>query len=202
MPDASTIQRSLAGAWRLMTGRSDGLRLLDISVDGFWDSFFAIAVALPALLMGWAIAADQVAADPLVADSRLSLVLKLALIDLAVWIVPIAGFVAVAGPAGLSPRMTHLVVAYNWGEALFAWITLPVAVVFLMVDLDQQLADGIMLIVFLGLAVLSWRLVTTALGRGPGIGSAVFGGMFVLSLVVLIALESMLDIYPSPPLAG
>jgi hypothetical protein len=202
MPDAGTIQRSLAGAWRLMTGKSDGLRLLDISVDGFWDSFFAIAVALPALLVGWMLAADQVAADPLVADSRLSLVLKLALIDLAVWIVPIAGFVAVAGPAGLGPRVTQLVVAYNWGEALFAWITLPVALVFLFVDLEQQLADGIMLIVFLGLAVLSWRLVTTALGRGPGTGSAVFGGMFVLSLVVLIALESMLDIYPSPPLAG
>ena len=36
---------SLTGAWRLMLGKADGLRLLDLSADGFWNSFFAIVVA-------------------------------------------------------------------------------------------------------------------------------------------------------------
>lgn len=30
------IQSGLAGAWRLMTGRADGLKLLNLSADGFW----------------------------------------------------------------------------------------------------------------------------------------------------------------------
>ena len=37
----------------MMLGKPDGLRLLDLSADGFWNSFFAIVGALPALIAGW-----------------------------------------------------------------------------------------------------------------------------------------------------
>ena len=47
MPSAENIQLYLTGAWRMMMGKADGLRLLDLSVDGFWNSFFAIVIALP-----------------------------------------------------------------------------------------------------------------------------------------------------------
>ena len=53
MPSVEDIQQYLTGAWRMMMGKPDGLRLLDISADGFWNSFFAIVVALPALIVGW-----------------------------------------------------------------------------------------------------------------------------------------------------
>ena len=49
MLSADETQASLTGAWRLMLGKADGLRLLDLSADGFWNSFFAIIVATPAL---------------------------------------------------------------------------------------------------------------------------------------------------------
>ena len=52
MPPAEDIQRQMLGAWRMMTGRRDGMRLLDLSVDGFWNSFFAIVVAAPVLSAG------------------------------------------------------------------------------------------------------------------------------------------------------
>ncbi|TIX33060.1 MAG: transporter, partial [Mesorhizobium sp.] len=44
MLSADETYASLAGAWRLMLGKVDGLRLLDLSADGFWNSFFAIVV--------------------------------------------------------------------------------------------------------------------------------------------------------------
>ena len=50
MPSANEIQAGLTGAWRMMLGRSDGIGLLDLSADGFWNSFFAMIVALPPLL--------------------------------------------------------------------------------------------------------------------------------------------------------
>ena len=53
MPRVEEIQQYLTGAWRMMMGKPDGIRLLDISADGFWNSFFAIAIALPALIAGW-----------------------------------------------------------------------------------------------------------------------------------------------------
>ena len=60
MPSAEEIQQYLTGAWRMMMGKPDGLRLLDLSADGFWNSFFAIIVALPALFVGWVGVANDV----------------------------------------------------------------------------------------------------------------------------------------------
>lgn len=199
MADMNDIQRSLAGAWRLMTGRADGLRLLDISADGFWNSFFAIPVALPALAVGWLMAANGIADD---GSGRLPIVLTLAVVDLSVWVVPLVAFVLAAPQFGLSDRVAHLVVAYNWGEALMSWVALPVALFVLTFDVSQQTSDAVMLLLFIVLTVLGWRLVVTALGKGPGVGSAVFGGLFVVSLVVLIALERLMGIFPADQLAG
>lgn len=194
------IQRSFAGAWRLMTGRADGLRLLDISADGFWNSFLAIPVALPALAVGWLLAANGIAADA--GGGRLSVVTTLAIVDLSVWVVPLIAFLAAAPQFGLSDRAAHLVVAYNWGEALMAWLALPVALFILIFDVGQQTSDALMLLLFIVLTVLGWRLVTTAIGRGLGVGSAVFGGLFAVSLVVLIALERLMGIFSPDQLAG
>lgn len=203
MPPADDIQRHLYGAWRLMMGRPDGIRLMDISADGFWNSFFAIVVALPALLIGWLITAGDVAGiSPDEGGGRLSLLVRLAVIDLGVWIIPIAGFVALAGPLGLSGRVVHLVVAYNWGEALIGWLTLPVAIVFMIWSPEQPTADAVMIVVFLVIAALNWRLVNAALNRGPAVGSAVFAGIFVGSVVVLLALESALGVFPDSQVSG
>lgn len=61
MPSVEDIQRYLTGAWRMMLGKTDGLRLLDLSADGFWNSFFAIVVALPPLVVSWVGAANVMA---------------------------------------------------------------------------------------------------------------------------------------------
>ena len=60
MLSAEETQASLTGAWRLMLGKADGLRLLDLTADGFWNSFFAIAVAAPALIVGWVGIANEI----------------------------------------------------------------------------------------------------------------------------------------------
>ncbi len=62
MPSAEEIQLYLTGAWRMMMGKADGLRLLDLSADGFWNSFFAIVIALPALIVGWVGVANELSA--------------------------------------------------------------------------------------------------------------------------------------------
>ena len=195
----SDIQRSLLGAWRLMTGRADGLRLLDISADGFWNSFMAIPVALPALAVGWIMSANGIA-EP--GAGRLPIVLMLAIVDLSVWIVPLVVFVFAAPQFGLSDRVAHFVVAYNWGEALMSWLALPAALFVLSFDVGQQTSDALMLLLFIVLTILGWRLVVTALGKGVGVGSAVFAGLFVVSLVVLIVLEQAMGIFPADQLAG
>jgi hypothetical protein len=194
MPSAAEIQRYLTGAWRLMNGRSDGLLLLDISADGFWNSFFAIVVALPALFIGWIGLANELAAEPL-AGNRVSILLRLAAIDFSAWILPLAALAIAAPLAGIGNRFVHYVVAVNWGSALIAWLMLPVALLKLVLPFDSNLV----LLLSLGLLglsmVLIWRLTNVVIGRGPAIGTAVFAGMFIASLAVLFLLQAALGIY-------
>jgi hypothetical protein len=194
MPSAAEIQRYLTGAWRLMTGRSDGLLMLDISADGFWNSFFAIVVALPPLFVGWIGMANEIAAEPL-AGSRLSVLLRLAAIDLSAWVLPLAALALAAPLAGIGARFVHYVVASNWGSALIIWLMLPAALLRLISPSSSDLASLLSIGLFGLSMVLTWRLTNVVIGRGPAIGTAVFAGMFIASLAVLFLLQAALGIY-------
>jgi len=195
MPPAEDIHRHLLGAWRMMAGKRDGLRLLDLSLDGFWNSFFAIVVALPAMLASWVPLAGELTGDasfPL----RLSMLVRLALVDIGAWVLPLAALAAVAERAGIRHRFVHYVVATNWGSAIFAWMTLPVSLLRLVLPASGDLAAGLSFLVFVATLVLYWRLTDAALEKGAATASAVFGGMLVASLLTLFALQDILGIAP------
>jgi hypothetical protein len=194
MPPAEDIQQYLTGAWRLMMGKPDGLRLLDISADGFWNSFFAIVLALPALAASWIAVANDVSQAADITAGRLSILLRLAIVDLGAWVLPIGALVLAARPAGIADRLVHYVVATNWGTALIVWFMLPAALVRLFAPSAGDLASVVSLILFLASLVLSWRLTNAAIGKGAVIGSAIFAAMFIASLVVLFSLQFLLGL--------
>lgn len=193
MPDTAYIQRSLTGAWRLMMGRSDGLRLLDTSLEGFWDSFFAIIVAAPALAIGWIASANDFQ-YPELAASRVSVVLRLAVIDLSVWLLPLVALALVAGRVGIADRFVHYVVSGNWASALLVWMMLPPSILRLVAPQTADVASLLSLVLFLASLVLSWRQTNAALGKGPAVATVLFVGMFVCAIVVLLALQSLLGL--------
>jgi hypothetical protein len=197
MPPADDIQRYLTGAWQLMMGKREGVALLDVSADGFWNSFFAIAIALPALIVGWVGTANEIGADPAAAASRLSYLLRLALIDIGAWILPLVGLAFVASSAGIRDRFVHYVIASNWSSAILAWLMLPAALLRLVTPSNSDLALTLSLGLFLLSMVLSWRLTNAVIAKGAAMGSAVFAGMFIASLVVLIVLQAALGVYVS-----
>src|SRR5262245_51293362 len=102
MPSLNDIQRYLTGTWRLMMGRPDGIKLLDISADGFWNSFLAIPVALPALIADWVTLTNSIAPVPVPFGTRLSIMLRLATVELGAWVLPLAAFMLAARRAGLA----------------------------------------------------------------------------------------------------
>jgi hypothetical protein len=197
MPPADDIQRYLTGAWQLMMGKREGVALLDVSADGFWNSFFAIAIALPALIVGWVGTANEIGADPAAAASRLSYLLRLALIDIGAWILPLVGLAFIASTAGIRDRFVHYVIASNWSSAILAWLMLPAALLRLVTPSNSDLALTLSLGLFLLSMVLSWRLTNAVIAKGAAMGSAVFAGMFIASLVVLIVLQAALGVYVS-----
>lgn len=196
MPSGEEIQRYLTGVWRMMLGKPDGIKLLDLSIDGFWNSFFAILVAVPPLVVGWVGFANDLASLTDDFGGRLSIVLRLAVIDLATWIAPLVVLAVVVRQVGIADRFVHLVVAGNWASALIAWIMLPPSLIGLVLPAAGSLNDFLSLIFFVAAMVLSWRVTNLAIGKGPAMATAVFAGMFVVSLFTLFMLQDALGLSP------
>jgi hypothetical protein len=190
---ADETQASLTGAWRLMLGKVDGLKLLDLSADGFWNSFYAIVIAVPALIVGWVGIANEIG-DPNAFAGRFDMLVRLALVDLGSWVLPLLVFAFVAPRAGIGGRLVSYVVASNWSSAIVAWLMLPSALIRLFLPATDAVAGSVSLFSFLLAMVLTWRMTNAVIGRGAAVGIAVFAGMFVASLVVLFALQGLLGI--------
>lgn len=194
MPPADEIQRSLFGAWRMMLGRADGLHMLDLTIDGFWNSFFAVIIALPALIVGWVEVANQQAIFYGEGTERLSLVARFAIVDLGAWVLPLAGLAFAARRAGIGDRFVHYVVASNWASAIIIWMMLPPQILRMMLPDTEQLATLLSLVLFLLTLFFLWRVTNLAIGKGPAMATAVFCGMFVTSLAVLFGLQALLGL--------
>ncbi|AZO25652.1 transporter [Mesorhizobium sp. M1E.F.Ca.ET.045.02.1.1] len=193
MLSADETYASLAGAWRLMFGKADGLRMLDLSADGFWNSFFGIVVALPALIVGWVGIANEIG-DPNAFAGRLGMLLRLAAVDIGSWVLPLVALALVAPRAGIGGRFVHYVVASNWASAIIAWLMLPSALLRLFLPSTNEVSGLVSLLLFALSMVLTWRMTNAAIGKGAAVGTAVFVGMFVASLIVLFGLQALLGI--------
>jgi hypothetical protein len=191
----------MTGAWRLMMGRTDGVRLLDISVNGFWDSFFAIVVAAPALAVGWIASANEFQQFEMSA-SRLSIVARLAAIDLSVWILPLVVLALVVHRVGLADRFVAYVVSGNWASALLVWMMLPPSILRLMAPQTADVASLLSLMLFVASLVLTWRQTNAVLNKGPAVATALFVGMFVSALAVLVAMQSLFGLNLPDQLPG
>ena len=193
MLSADETHASLTGAWRLMLGKADGLRLLDLSADGFWNSFFAIVVAAPALIVGWVGIANQIG-DPDAFVGRFGMLLRLATVDIGSWVLPLIALALVAPRAGIGGRFVHYVVASNWASAITAWLMLPSALIRLFLSSASQVSSLVSLLLFALSMVLTWRMTNATIGKGAAVGTAVFVGMFIASLLVLFGLQILLGI--------
>jgi hypothetical protein len=191
MPSGDEIQQYLTGAWRLLMGKPDGARLLDVSADGFWNSFFAVVVAFPALIVGWVGIANELGDLGGDFGSRVSIVLRLAVIDLLAWIVPLLALGLVARSAGFADRYVHFVVASNWASVLLVWLMLPLAILNLLVPGASDLNDAISLVVFLAALVLTWRLTNAVLGKGAAVATGVFVAVLFVSLFLILSLQNL-----------
>lgn len=194
MNSSEDVYRQLYGAWRMMTGKRDGLYLLNLSSDGFWASFFAIVVAGPAMLAGWVPLVAELAGESGGFGYRFSILLRVALADIGAWVLPFVGLAAIAPYAGVRQRFVHYVVAINWGSAILAWLTVPVSLLRLFAPNVVDLAASLSLVVFLITLVLYWRLTNAALEKGAATTTAVFVFMLVASLLTLFALHDLLGL--------
>jgi hypothetical protein len=203
MPDFDETQRYLWGAWRMMNGHADGLDMLDFSEDGFWQSFHAITISLPPLILGWIIFANDMIALRPETGNRFSIMGRVAFVDLAAWVAPLVVLAFSARRLGLSKRFSPYVVASNWGTAIGAWLMVPATLVRVIVPDWPGFTTAISLLLYAGIMFLTYRLTHIALKRSHAYTAGFFVVLMVGSLFVMILLQGALGIsLPDPVTIG
>ncbi|MFM2278232.1 MAG: hypothetical protein RLZZ444_463 [Pseudomonadota bacterium] len=124
MPRLEEVEHYLRGIVMLLRGNPEGLRWLDISMRGFWRSWWAVLFALPPVLLNW-VAFRIVYLDQLPAGARLPnyFYLKLLLVEASAWIVPVVAIVLLAKVLRLQEWVIiALLVASNWLSVPIQWL--------------------------------------------------------------------------------
>lgn len=195
MPDIAYIIRSIRGAWLALLGRERGLAMLDISERGFWRSFWAIAVALPALFLAWLSYGRELCV--LIPVSVETIVLKSAIVDILAWLSPFAVFAALAKLLKISHRFVHYVVATNWSSVIISYAI----VLLLLTDYlgpDFESARIIISLTFLvGSLILFFLLTHLTVGADYQASTLVFLATIIVTFIVIYGGQNLLGIaYP------
>ena len=181
-----TVLTRADGAIDLVMGRRrEGWAKLDVSADGFWNSFLAIPACAPALVVTW-LAHGRYLLDGGAAVSMGGLVVALAIIEVAIWLLTIGLFVALAGPFRLSDRLVPTVIAVNWASVPIAYARAVPAAIALLVGMGPGIAF-VTLVVEVLILIAYWRVLGAALERGVSVVLAAF----LATLVVGYALADL-----------
>jgi hypothetical protein len=114
IPDQAEVARSLFGAWRLAWLDPSGMGYFNLSVEGFWRSFFAAVLVAPgyALLVAQEFFAREEAVSPIWA------LLVESLAYLVGWAAFPVAAVFLTRLLGLSRNYVPLIVAANWASVI------------------------------------------------------------------------------------
>lgn len=176
---ADDVTRSLRGSWHLMTRGAEALKELDLSPRGFWSSFAALILTLPAMVT--ILAAERIINglpnSGNMFDSPALIASVVGAEALAIILVP-AMMVGLAPKLVHTPQFTSFVIAWNWAGIVSTSLMAVPATVFAIGWAPAPLA-AVQTLAF-GAIVLRLRYCVAKAAFGPHSGA----GMIVLASVV------------------
>jgi len=165
VPSRQEAGRSLAGLFYLILQRPEGLRLIDVSPDGFWRSFGVFAWAWPVQCFLWT-GMWRALPDtrPETAGETLRFFFVSTSFDVAAWVAPAVLLLAIAQIFGLSGRFSQLVVVNNWFGLLSAYIGFFPASLRYLAALPETANAYLSVFIYMVVIWLYYRVIRTCLG--------------------------------------
>ena len=179
MPDREEVLSALYGAYRLAWFDGSGMAYFNLTVDGFWRSFFAAVLVAPAyaILVGMELSAEA-------EDLNLALVfLTEAIAYVLAWCAFPLVAVALTRILGLDRNYVALIVAVNWSAVLQTAAFLAVVLVGLIVP--EVLGTLLVTLTTVAILVYQWFVIRTALQTT--------GGIALMLLLVYLVLTSLVN---------
>lgn len=159
VPGPSEIIRAVYGCWCLALGRPGAIDLFDRSETGFFRSFFAAVLVLPAFVLS-----DIVHGSAAWLDGGLLDWVSYALRYAVYWLVfPMAACI-IAEKIGVLDRILDLLVPYNWVTLPFGYLFCALTLIGSGAGPVADLAGNLSVFAWLGLLFLMFRWARALLG--------------------------------------
>ena len=186
IPDRLEVLQSLYGALRLAMLDVSGMAHFNLSVEGFWRSFFAAVIAAP----GYALLVVQRTMDRPDDDGTGVVVVVEGIAYLVAWAAfPLVALV-LTQLLGLGRHYVELIVAVNWAAVLQIGVFL--AVLALSLGLPEALGALLLAVATGALMVYQWFVMRTALQSTGGIALALVLVDLLLSTMINLTAEGLL----------
>lgn len=176
---ADEVNRSFKGTLDLLNSRSEGLKSFDMSERGFWRSFMAVWLTLPAYIVS--LAFERLRLGILQPDRSL---LDSIWLDLVVGLGHLAGFLAlplamiwIARRFRLTQAYVPFVIVTNWISVIGLLVLSVPAMLLLLGWATPELASLFSLAFAVVILRLQWFATKTTLGLSnlPALGIVLFG---------------------------
>ncbi len=188
IPGSQEIIRALTGSWLLAKRDPSALGYFNLSIEGFWRSFAAIAFVLPILILSASISIDLKAAsavqDGVQADWSGYILGRITLMIIG-WVAFPLVMIPVARVLDLSHRYVLYIIVFNWTSVLAEYVlSIPEALWYLGAIGTNTLGGGYLVVLAL-VVVYRWYIAKTALETTGLIAST----MVLLEITLSIALQ-------------
>ncbi|MFQ5785512.1 MAG: hypothetical protein ACE5H8_11915 [Alphaproteobacteria bacterium] len=159
MPSLAEVVAAQYGAWRLLRFDPAGMTWFDISIRGFWRSFFAAVPVAPAYAifigLDFARRAEPVDLGWAMLVSTIAYVCG--------WIAFPVAAIFITRLLGLTDRYVALIVAYNWASVPQTLLLLPPVLIEANGALPAQFASVLTMVVTIFVLLYQWFVTRTAL---------------------------------------
>lgn len=197
MPQIEEIAAYLKGVWLLVLGDRSGLEWLDITAIGVWRSFAAFLWCLPAMAVSWgAWRLYYLANMPVDSGAGLLFILKLFLVDLATWILPLVLMAVLAKPLDYADHLAVIIIATNWLWVPVFYVMAVPAAIRLILPGSEGLTSLLSLILLMAAFTAVFRLMKTITSNQTLLAVALSALLILPSLMLGEGLQRYLGLMP------
>ncbi len=197
MPQLEEVGIYLKGVWLLLCGDQRGYDALDLSTNGVLRSFAAFLWCLPAMAVSWgAWRLYYLANMPEGTSAGLPFILKLLVIDVAAWFLPLLLIAFLAKPLAYTEILADIIVATNWLSLLVFYAMAVPAAIRLVIPGSDGLTAMLSLIALMLSFTAIFRLMKIIAGNHTLLASALTALFILPSLIVGELLQRAMGLFP------
>ncbi len=189
MPDLAYVTRSVYGAWRLALLDPDGMRFFELSIPGFWRSFFAAVVVAPAFAVLVALRVEHETEVGPDLDLGPFLVLKLVAYAVTWAAFPLA-MIVLARLLALSAFYVPFIIAYNWSAVIQIAVFLLTSLIKASGLLPETVAGLLMMIATMAILFYQWFVARVALQTTGFIAAGLVAFDLLLGILIDVGVTS------------